>query len=99
MVNIIFYFFIRCMRCNPSNRCAFAYLYFLQALSDHQNAEQTDYLAQIQTLQKEITCLSSSSLAREKESLRKDLEKTKGKLKESEVKLKNSLQEKTKLEV
>ncbi|XP_022935551.1 kinesin-like protein KIN-7O [Cucurbita moschata] len=68
------------------------------ALSDHQNVEQTDYLAQIQTLQKEITCLSSSSLAREKESLRKDLEKTKGKLKESEVKLKNSLQEKTKLE-
>ncbi|XP_022147755.1 kinesin-like protein KIN-7O isoform X2 [Momordica charantia] len=70
----------------------------IEALSDHQNIEQAEYLAQIQTLQKEITCLSSSSLAREKESLRKDLEKTKGKLKESEVKLKNALQEKTKLE-
>ncbi|XP_038905073.1 kinesin-like protein KIN-7O isoform X2 [Benincasa hispida] len=65
---------------------------------DHQNMEQAEYLAQIQTLQKEITCLSSSSLAREKESLRKDLEKTKVKLKESEVKLKNALQERTKLE-
>lgn len=61
--------------------------------------EQAEYLAQIQTLEKEITCLSSSSLAREKESLRRDLEKTKGKLKESEVKLKNALQEKTKIEV
>lgn len=61
--------------------------------------EQAEYLSQIQTLQKEITCLSSSSLARGKESLRKDLEKTKGKLKEFEVKLKNALQEKTKLEV
>nr|QWT43304.1 kinesin-related protein KIN7B [Citrullus lanatus] len=65
---------------------------------DHQNMEQAEYLTHIQTLQKEITCLSSSSLAREKESLRKDLEKTKGKLKESEVKLKNALQERTKLE-
>ncbi|TYK25527.1 centromere-associated protein E isoform X1 [Cucumis melo var. makuwa] len=65
---------------------------------DHQNMEQAEFLAQIQVLQKEITCLSSSSLAREKESLRKDLEKTKGKLKEFEVKLKNALQERTKLE-
>lgn len=86
------------MLCNPSKRCTLAYLLLLQAL-DHQNMEQAEYLTHIQTLQKEITCLSSSSLAREKESLRKDLEKTKGKLKESEVKLKNALQERTKLEV
>uniref|UniRef100_A0A0A0LHF6 Kinesin motor domain-containing protein n=1 Tax=Cucumis sativus TaxID=3659 RepID=A0A0A0LHF6_CUCSA len=70
----------------------------LSTALDHQNMEQAEYLAQIQALQKEITYLSSSSLAREKESLRKDLEKTKGKLREFEVKLKNALQERTKLE-
>lgn len=86
------------MLCNPLKRCVPACLSLLQAL-DHQNMEQAEFLAQIQVLQKEITCLSSSSLAREKESLRKDLEKTKGKLKEFEVKLKNALQERTKLEV
>lgn len=61
--------------------------------------ENLDLLTQIQTLENELSYLSSSSLAREKESLRKSLEKTKTKLKETECKLKNAVQEKTKLEV
>ncbi|KAK3228736.1 hypothetical protein Dsin_000617 [Dipteronia sinensis] len=67
----------------------------LKALSEQQNLEKLEFLSQIQNLEKE---LSSSSLAREKESLRKELDKTKTKLKETEFKLKNAIQEKTKLE-
>ncbi|KAK9922370.1 hypothetical protein M0R45_030836 [Rubus argutus] len=42
--------------------------------------------------------LSSCSLAKENEILRKDVEKTRAKLKETEFKFKNAIQEKTKLE-
>lgn len=62
------------------------------------NAKEEEFLSQIQNLQKELSLLSSCSLAKEKENLRKDLEKTKVKLKETESKLKNVVQEKTKLE-
>lgn len=61
--------------------------------------EKSEFLVQIQNLQKEIYSLSSLSLAKEKENIRKDLEKTKFKLKEVEFKLKTAVQEKTKLEV
>ncbi|KAF7135026.1 hypothetical protein RHSIM_Rhsim08G0184500 [Rhododendron simsii] len=67
-------------------------------LSEEHDLEKAELFSQIQSLEKEISYLSSSSLAREKENLRKDLEKTKTKLKETESKLKNAIQEKTKLE-
>lgn len=60
--------------------------------------EKDDLLSQILSLQKEVSQLSNSSLAREKETLRKDLDKTKLKLKDTESKLKNTIQEKIKLE-
>ncbi|XP_044478345.1 kinesin-like protein KIN-7O isoform X2 [Mangifera indica] len=69
-----------------------------EALLEQQNLEKSKFLSHIQTLEKELLCLSSSSLVKEKESLRKDLEKMKTKLKETEFKLKNVIQEKTKLE-
>ncbi|XP_055801402.1 kinesin-like protein KIN-7O isoform X2 [Solanum dulcamara] len=61
-------------------------------------AEKYEHLSQIQSLQKELSCLSSSCLVREKENIRKDLEKTKVKLRDTESKLRNAIQEKTKLE-
>ncbi|KAF3451459.1 hypothetical protein FNV43_RR07554 [Rhamnella rubrinervis] len=65
---------------------------------EQQDVERGEYLSHIQVLEKEISRLSSCSLAREKETFRKDLEKTKIKLKETEFKLKNAMQEKTKIE-
>ncbi|CAK9184034.1 unnamed protein product [Ilex paraguariensis] len=70
----------------------------LTELYQQHELEKSEFLIQIQTLQKEISCLSSSSSAREKENMRKDLEKTKTKLRETEFKLRNAIQEKTKLE-
>ncbi|XP_071909919.1 kinesin-like protein KIN-7O isoform X3 [Coffea arabica] len=67
-------------------------------ISKQNEAEKSELLSQIQVLQKEISCLSSSSLTREKESMRKDLVKTNAKLRDTESKLKNAIQEKTKLE-
>ncbi|KAK4412869.1 Kinesin-like protein KIN-7O [Sesamum alatum] len=67
-------------------------------LEDRHEAEKSEYLCQLQMLQRENSSLSSCSLAKEKESIRKDLEKTKFKLKDTECKLKNAVQEKTKLE-
>ena len=61
--------------------------------------EKDDLLSQILSLQKEVSQLSNSSLAREKETLSKDLDKTKLKLKDTESKLKNTIQAKIKLEV
>lgn len=61
--------------------------------------EKSELFSEIQSLQKDILCLSSSSLVKEKENMRKDLDKTKIKLRETEFKLKNTIQEKTKLEV
>ncbi|OMP05888.1 hypothetical protein COLO4_08473 [Corchorus olitorius] len=70
----------------------------LTALAKEHDLETSEYLSHIQNLEKELSYISSGSLAREKESLRKDLEKTKVKLKDTESKLKNTIQEKTKLE-
>uniref|UniRef100_A0A7N2M2K8 Uncharacterized protein n=1 Tax=Quercus lobata TaxID=97700 RepID=A0A7N2M2K8_QUELO len=70
----------------------------LKELLEQQDLEKLEYLSLIQTLEKEISSLSSCSLAKEKDNLRKDLEKTKAKLKETDFKLKNAIQEKTKLE-
>ena len=71
----------------------------MQELLEQQDLEKLEYLSLIQTLEKQISSLSSCSLAKEKDNLRKDLEKTKAKLKETDFKLKNAIQEKTKLEV
>ncbi|KAK9289712.1 hypothetical protein L1049_007871 [Liquidambar formosana] len=70
----------------------------LREILEQEDAEKSEFLSQIQALEKEISCLSSCSLAREKENMRKDFEKTKTKLKETEFKLKNVIQEKTKVE-
>ncbi|XP_076948894.1 kinesin-like protein KIN-7O [Bidens hawaiensis] len=70
----------------------------LTELSEQYETEKNEHFSDIETLQYEISHLSSSALAKEKESMRKDLEKTKTKLKETESKLRNTLQEKTKLE-
>ncbi|KAG7581089.1 Kinesin motor domain [Arabidopsis suecica] len=70
----------------------------LMMLSEHHESERSDLLSHIECLEKDIASLSSSSLAKEKENLRKDFEKTKTKLKDTESKLKNSMQDKTKLE-
>ncbi|KAF2284436.1 hypothetical protein GH714_021858 [Hevea brasiliensis] len=70
----------------------------LRSISKQQELEKEELLSQIHSLEKEISYLSSCSLAKEKDNLRKDLEKTKVKLKETEFKLKNIIQEKTKLE-
>ncbi|GLT88112.1 hypothetical protein SLE2022_061510 [Rubroshorea leprosula] len=71
---------------------------YLVEVSGQHDLEKTSLLSHIQTLEREIFCLSSCSLAKEKESLRKELEKTKAKLKDTESKLKSAMQEKTKLE-
>ncbi|CAJ2628863.1 unnamed protein product [Trifolium pratense] len=63
-----------------------------------QELENGELLSYIQTLEKEISCLTSSSVAKEKETLRRDLEKAKTRSKETESKLKIAIQEKTKLE-
>lgn len=70
-----------------------------QEVNKEHELELSDYVCQIQMLEREILLLSSSSLTKEKESIRKDLEKTKQKLKDTEFKLKNAVQEKIKLEV
>jgi len=58
-----------------------------------------ELISYIQTLEKDLSCLTSSTLAKERETMRKDLEKAKTKLKETESKLKIAIQEKTKVEV
>ncbi|KAJ1289705.1 hypothetical protein BS78_02G185200 [Paspalum vaginatum] len=60
--------------------------------------EKDDILSNVLNLQKEVSTLSSSSLMKEKESIRKELDRTKIKLRETENKLKNSIQEKIKLQ-
>lgn len=60
--------------------------------------EKDELLYQVLTLQKEVSCLSSSSMAREKETLRKELDKAKVKLRDTDSKLRNIMQEKVKLE-
>lgn len=68
-------------------------------LTEQHESDRSDFLSHIECLEKDIASLSSSSLAKEKENLRKDFEKTKTKLKDTESKLKNAIQDKTKLEV
>ncbi|CAN0910146.1 Kinesin-like protein KIN-7O [Linum grandiflorum] len=70
----------------------------LAARLEDANCEKEEYISRILNLEKEVSNLSSCSLAKEKENLRKDLEKTRTRLKEIESKLKNVVQEKTKLE-
>ncbi|RLN34346.1 centromere-associated protein E isoform X1 [Panicum miliaceum] len=60
--------------------------------------EKDGILSELLNLQKEVSTLSSSSLMKEKESIRKQLDRTKTKLRETENKLKNSIQEKIKLQ-
>uniref|UniRef100_M4CAQ8 Kinesin motor domain-containing protein n=1 Tax=Brassica campestris TaxID=3711 RepID=M4CAQ8_BRACM len=67
-------------------------------LSDQNESERSDLLSHIECLEKDIASLSTSSLAKEKETLRKDFDKMKAKLKDTESKLKNVMQDKTKLE-
>ncbi|XP_028766813.1 kinesin-like protein KIN-7O isoform X2 [Neltuma alba] len=67
-------------------------------LSEQHQLENAELLSYIQTLEKDVSCLASSTLVKEKEALRKDLEKTRTKLKETECKLKIAIQERTKLE-
>jgi hypothetical protein len=76
--------------------CADLLLLLLQERLGQQELENGELICYIQTLEKEI---SSSSVAKEKETLRRDLEKAKTRLKETESKLKIAMQEKTKLEV
>nr|XP_051187767.1 kinesin-like protein KIN-7I isoform X3 [Lolium perenne] len=60
--------------------------------------EKDSILSELLTLRKEVSTLSSSSLMKEKESIRKELDRAKIKLRETENKLKNYIQEKIKLE-
>ena len=75
----------------------FFYVIVFQELSEHYETKVKELITEIRTLENEIGHLSTSVLAKEKETMRKDLEKAKAKLKES--KLRNTIQEKTKLEV
>ncbi|KAB2631162.1 centromere-associated protein E [Pyrus ussuriensis x Pyrus communis] len=54
-------------------------------LLEHQDLEKGEYISHIQVLEKEISGLSSCSLAKEKENLRKDVEKIRMKLKETSL--------------
>ncbi|XP_038975024.1 kinesin-like protein KIN-7I [Phoenix dactylifera] len=72
-----------------------------KAMAEHglqHDLEKDELLCRVLGLQKEVSCLSSSCLTKEKESLRKELEKTKMKLKDTESKLKNAIKDKIKLE-
>ncbi|CAM0951394.1 unnamed protein product [Alopecurus aequalis] len=60
--------------------------------------EKDSLFSKLLSLEKEVSTLSSSSLMKEKESIRKELDRTKTKLRETENKLKNYIQEKIKLE-
>ncbi|XP_029129741.1 kinesin-like protein KIN-7O isoform X2 [Cajanus cajan] len=65
---------------------------------EQQKFENAELISYIQTLEKDLSYFTSSSVAKERETLRKDLDKAKAKLKEIESKLKLAIQEKTKLE-
>ncbi|CAL5081486.1 unnamed protein product [Urochloa decumbens] len=72
-----------------------------QAIDDctlQHELEKDGILSDLLNLRKEVSTLSSSSLMKEKESIRKELDRTKTKLREMENKLKNSIQEKIKLQ-
>lgn len=85
------------MQC--SKLCANLLLLHLQEQLKQQESENTELISYIQTLERDITCLTSSSVVKENETLRRDLEKAKAKCKETESKLRIAIQEKTKLEV
>ncbi|XP_068471595.1 kinesin-like protein KIN-7O isoform X3 [Phaseolus vulgaris] len=65
---------------------------------EQQKFENVELISYIQTLEKDLSCLTSSTVAKERETIRKDLEKAKTKFKETESKLKIAIQEKTKIE-
>ncbi|XP_078443124.1 P-loop containing nucleoside triphosphate hydrolases superfamily protein [Wolffia australiana] len=68
-----------------------------EMVSEHE-LEKDELVQHILGLQKEVSCLSSSFLAKEKEVTWKELERTKTKLKDTESKLKNAIQDKVRLE-
>ncbi|WOL06441.1 kinesin-like protein KIN-7I isoform X3 [Canna indica] len=70
----------------------------MHELALQHDLEKDELLSQVLNLQKEVSCLSSSSLIREKETMRKELDKMKAKLKDTDSKLKNAIQDKIKLE-
>ncbi|CAM8904359.1 unnamed protein product [Rhodiola kirilowii] len=70
----------------------------VKQLMEQLSSQEAAFQSEIQMLEQQITCLSSCSLAKEKDSLRKELDKTKSKLKETDSKLRNTIQEKTRLE-
>lgn len=61
--------------------------------------ETMEFHSQIKNLEEELSCLSSSFMVEEKESLIKELDKTKLNLQEIAFKLQIDIQQKTKLEV
>ncbi|XP_017405878.1 kinesin-like protein KIN-7O isoform X3 [Vigna angularis] len=65
---------------------------------EQQKFENAELISYIQTLEKDLSCLTSSTVAKDRETTRKELEKVKTKLKEIESKLKIAIQEKTKIE-
>ncbi|XP_014502744.1 kinesin-like protein KIN-7O isoform X2 [Vigna radiata var. radiata] len=65
---------------------------------EQQKFENAELISYIQTLGKDLSCLTSSTVAKDRETTRKELEKVKTKLKETESKLKIAIQEKTKIE-
>lgn len=71
----------------------------LQDNLEQQKFENAELISYIQTLGKDLSCLTSSTVAKDRETTRKELEKVKTKLKETESKLKIAIQEKTKIEV
>jgi len=71
----------------------------LQENLEQQKFENAELISYIQALEKDLSCLTSSTVAKDREITRKDLEKAKTKLKETESKLKIAIQEKTKIEV
>ncbi|QCD99399.1 centromeric protein E [Vigna unguiculata] len=65
---------------------------------EQQKFENAELISYIQALEKDLSCLTSSTVAKDREITTKDLEKAKTKLKETESKLKIAIQEKTKIE-
>ncbi|KAF3339115.1 centromere-associated protein E [Carex littledalei] len=70
----------------------------MDEMKEQHELEKEELCTQLVMMENEIAILSSSSLIREIESLRKELDRTKTKFKDAEAKLKTSIHEKIKLE-
>ncbi|XP_078150453.1 P-loop containing nucleoside triphosphate hydrolases superfamily protein isoform X2 [Carex rostrata] len=70
----------------------------MDEMKEQHELEKEELCTQLVMMQNEIAILSSSSLIREIESLRKELDRIKTRLKDTEAKLKTSIHEKIKLE-